>query len=135
MFKCDGCIDLVKEGKQPACQTACPKGAITFGPREEMRELAHRRAEEIGGYIYGETENGGTSTLYVSRVPFEKIDAAIKQAKAKDAKPGRPGMPVGIGNFLDTPNGMALSMAIAPIAGIAAALVGAARIMKKGDDV
>ncbi len=136
MFKCDGCVNLVKQGQSPACQTACPKGAITFGPREEMRALAHKRAEEIGGYIYGESENGGTSTFYVSKVPFEKIDAAIRKAKAdaKDDKPGRPTMPVNIGNLLDTPNGMALSMLIAPVAGIAAAVVGAAKIMKKGEE-
>lgn len=136
MFKCDGCIDLVKEGQSPACQTSCPKGAITFGPMDEVRELAHQRAREIGGYIYGEKENGGTTTLYVSKVPFEKIDEAIKQAKAKakDDKPGRPSMPVGMGNYLDTPNGMALSMLIAPVAGIAAAVVGATRMMKKGDE-
>ncbi len=136
MFKCDGCVDLLEAGETPACAAACPRGAITFGPREEMRALAHRRAEEIGGYIYGETENGGTSTFYVSKVPFELIDAAIRKRKAEenDTRPGRPGMPVGVGNKLDTPTGLALSMLIAPVAGVAAALAGAARVMKKGVD-
>lgn len=136
MFKCDGCIDLIRQGEAPACQSACPRGAITFGPREEMRQLAHRRAKEISGHIYGETENGGTSTFYVSRVSFEQIDAAIRQAKsaANDSGPGRPTMPVGVGNYLDTPNGVALSMVVAPVASIAAAVIGAARLMKKGDD-
>lgn len=136
MFKCDGCIDLLKKGESPACQSACPKGAITFGPREEMLALARKRAEEVGGHIYGEQENGGTSTFYVSKVPFQQIDEAIKQkkAKAKDNKPGRPGMPVAVDNFMDTPNGFALGLLIAPIAGVTAALVGAARTMKKGGD-
>lgn len=136
MFKCDGCIDLVKEGQKPACETACPKGAIQFGPREEIFALAKARAEEIGGYVYGDKENGGTSTLYVSKVPFEKIDEAIKAKKEgqKDVGPGRPGMPVAVGNYLDTPNGMALALLVAPIAGVAAAVVGAARTFKKGGD-
>lgn len=136
MFKCDGCIDRIKQSEAPACEAACPRGAIQFGPDDEIRALAHQRAEEIGGHIYGEKENGGTSTFYVSKVPFEKIDAAIRKAKqdAKETQPGRPAMPVGVGNFLDTPNGLALSLLIAPIAGVAAAVVGAAREMKKGGE-
>jgi len=40
--------------------------------REDCRALAHKRASEINGYIYGERENGGTSTFYVSPAPFER---------------------------------------------------------------
>ena len=29
-------------------------------------------AEEMNGYMYGETENGGTHTIYVSPVPFDE---------------------------------------------------------------
>lgn len=123
MFKCDFCADLLAEGKQPACVTACPKGAISFGKKQEMRELAYKRAAEISGHVYGDKENGGTATFYVSKVPFEKIDAAIKQSKQEkgDVKPGRPTMEVEAENKLDTLSGMALSAAIAPVAGIAAA--------------
>ncbi len=28
--KCDGCADLVKEGKKPACAAICPLKALTF---------------------------------------------------------------------------------------------------------
>lgn len=34
--KCDGCIDRVKEGKNPICMDACPLRAIDFGPVTEI---------------------------------------------------------------------------------------------------
>jgi len=137
MYKCDLCYDRVKSGRIPVCVEACPRDAILFGNREEMRTLAHGRAEEIGGYLYGEEENGGTSTFYASPVPFEKIHAALLKQKAKQAKPGLPGfpgMPVGVENMTETANGIAWSMAIAPVAGIAAAVGAAYKTMKGGGD-
>ena len=59
--------------------------------------------EETAGYIYGEEENGGTSTFYVSPVPFESIDSALKkqkQAQKNPQAPGFPTMPVEAGNYL-----------------------------------
>ena len=47
-----------------------------------MLKMAHDRAKEINGFIYGEKENGGTGTLYVSKVPFGKIDMKLKEAKS-----------------------------------------------------
>jgi hypothetical protein len=44
--------------------------------------MAHERAREINGFIYGENENGGTATLYVSKVPFEKIDARLREKRS-----------------------------------------------------
>ncbi len=137
MYKCDLCYDRVKSGGIPACVEACPRDAISFGNKEEMRTLAHERAEEIGGYLYGERENGGTSTFYVSPVPFEKVHAALLKQKAKQAKPelpGFPGTPVGVENMTESANGIAWSMAIAPVAGIAAAVGAAYKTMKGGGD-
>ncbi|PKM81575.1 MAG: oxidoreductase [Firmicutes bacterium HGW-Firmicutes-14] len=136
MYKCDLCIDLVRAGKDPACVEACPKGAVRFGPKSEMLAQAKGRAGEINGYVYGEKENGGTSTFYVSPVPFEKIDKALMAQKAKQPNPeapGFPGMPVNPGNFLDTPNGIAAGILVAPIAGIFTAGYRAFKTMK-GDD-
>jgi formate dehydrogenase iron-sulfur subunit len=61
----------------PACVKACPADALRFGEREEMLTEARRRiAARPGKYvdhIYGEHEAGGTSVLYLSRVPFAKL--------------------------------------------------------------
>lgn len=132
MFKCDFCADLIAKGQEPACKTACPKDAVFFGGKDEMRELAYERAKEVNGYVYGDKENGGTATFYVSKVPFEKIDAAIKKDKAlkEDKKPGRPTMEVDVENKLYTFDGLMKSALIAPVAGAVVAGVAAYRTMK-----
>lgn len=133
MYKCDMCADLIAEGGQPTCVSACPNGAMTFGPKAEMLAAAEARAAEIGGHLYGATENGGTSTFYVSPVPFDAIDAAIAERREtlpEKVRSGVPGMKPDVENYLETANGMALGYAIAPVAGIAAAAFAAVKTMK-----
>lgn len=129
MYKCDMCYDLIQEGKEPACVSACPRGAITFGPKEEMRIYAREWAETNHGYIYGDLENGGTSTFYISTVPFEQINEAIK-TQDMDGKPGKIHMATDIQNPLDQPAGMVKGMMIAPVAGLLAAGLTSYKIMK-----
>lgn len=129
MYKCDMCIDLIREGKPPACTKACPNQAIHFGPKEEMRSYAGEWAKKNQGYIYGDKENGGTSTFYLSKVPFEAIDEAIREQEV-DGKPGRPAMPVGVENPLDEPGNLAKAFVIAPVAGLMAAGLSVYRTMK-----
>ena len=61
----------------PACVKACPADALHFGSREDMLEKARGRITARPGkyidHIYGEHEAGGTSVLYLSSVPFEKL--------------------------------------------------------------
>ncbi len=68
--KCTMCFDRIKGGEQPACSKACLTGAIKFGPRDEtMAEARLRIVEKPGRYqpqVYGETEVGGTSVLFLS---------------------------------------------------------------------
>ncbi|MEL1133880.1 4Fe-4S dicluster domain-containing protein [Desulfitobacterium sp. THU1] len=132
MYKCDLCSDLLAVGEQPACVQACPQGALSIGPREEIKAQAHKKAQEIGGYVYGDKENGGTATLYLSTVPFDKIDKAIKADKKEkhDTSPGRPGMPVKVDNYLKSEKGVFHSALIAPFAGAAAAGITAYRTLK-----
>lgn len=119
MYKCDLCYDKISDGDQPACVKACPQGAITYGDKEEMRQVAYEKAQQINGLVYGDKENGGTSTFYVSPVPFEKINEQLIKQKNQQPNPNAPGfptMPVGVGNFLDTANGLATAVIVAPIA-------------------
>ncbi len=75
--KCRLCADRIKQGLQTACAEACPTGATKFGDRDDLiREAYARIKAEPGKYvdrIYGLDDVGGTSILYISAVPFEKL--------------------------------------------------------------
>jgi formate dehydrogenase iron-sulfur subunit len=77
VVKCDMCVTRLGEGQQPACATTCPTGAIKFGHYEDMLTEAHQRIndhpDKYVHHVYGETENGGTATLYISPVPFDQL--------------------------------------------------------------
>lgn len=113
MYKCDRCYDRVAQGGLPACIDACPENVQTIGPREEIIRKAHQLAKEMDGFIYGEKENGGTNTLYVSPVPFELMNAAIETGEPH-LKP--------VADQMADGNNLAKAMFIAPLAGAAAAI-------------
>lgn len=62
---------------EPACVKACPAGCLKYGERAELLAEAKQRIKNQPGkyvdHIYGEHEAGGTTMLYLSSVPFEKI--------------------------------------------------------------
>ena len=73
--KCTMCYPLLQEGREPACVEVCPEEATIFGAREELIAIAHRRIEENPDRylhkVFGETEIGGTSVLYLSDIPLD----------------------------------------------------------------
>ncbi|MHB8773089.1 MAG: 4Fe-4S dicluster domain-containing protein [Syntrophales bacterium] len=127
MVKCDLCSDLLKEGKTPACIGACPQKAMSIGPRKEIYAQAEALAAKIGGYLYGKAENGGTSTLYVSPVPFDRLDRAIHKG------PGEPGLGEAKRRMAAT-DGMGKTVLAAPALGIAAGVAGAFAALSKRKD-
>ena len=98
----------------PACIEVCPEDVQTIGPRDEIINKAHELAKELGGYIYGEKENGGTNTIYVSPVSFEELNKAIEKGK------GKPHLQ-SVKDTMADANNLATAMIFAPIAGAVAA--------------
>ncbi len=84
--KCDMCFERLQDGQKPACVEACPNDALLFGDRDDLLGVARDRIRQGPNYInhiWGETEFGGTSVLYVSDVDLaglswpEHIDTPI----------------------------------------------------------
>ncbi|BDU74481.1 4Fe-4S dicluster domain-containing protein [Mesoterricola silvestris] len=75
--KCILCAPRLAKGLPTACAEACPTGATKFGDRNDLLiEATNRITADPGKYvakIYGKTDVGGTSVLYLSPVPFEKL--------------------------------------------------------------
>jgi formate dehydrogenase iron-sulfur subunit len=90
IVKCDLCFERLEEGQQPACAATCPTEAIKFGTHDDMLELAHTRIaqspEKYIDHVYGEHENGGTSTFYISPVPFEQLDFPVTERQESPAE-------------------------------------------------
>ncbi|MCB2228087.1 MAG: 4Fe-4S dicluster domain-containing protein [Desulfarculaceae bacterium] len=150
MFKCHRCLPLVEKGQQPRCVEVCPEQVQSIGPRESIlaqaETLARQKAEADGAspeswrdYVYGLSENGGTTTLYVSPMPFSVVSQAIEQAHAASAKPGRGRAaqakqggrrkgrgfggrpPMGpVADVMAKADNLSLALVLAPLAGLAA---------------
>lgn len=75
--KCIFCAPRLARGEKTACAAACPAGAIAFGRRGDLiREAWRRIFAEPKKYlhrVYGETEAGGTSVMYLSDVDFASL--------------------------------------------------------------
>jgi formate dehydrogenase iron-sulfur subunit len=75
--KCNFCPQRIDNGLEPACVATCPTDALEYGERSELIARAHARIQahpdRYIDHVYGETENGGTSYLILSHVPFEDL--------------------------------------------------------------
>jgi formate dehydrogenase iron-sulfur subunit len=47
LSKCTMCIDRVGNGMLPACVKSCPTGAMNFGDRKAMLDMANKRLAEL----------------------------------------------------------------------------------------
>jgi len=72
MFKCTLCADRVTEGLEPACIKACPTGCLHFGTKDDMKDLAENRAQQLREHfgfeqagVYDPPGVGGTGVIYV----------------------------------------------------------------------
>jgi formate dehydrogenase iron-sulfur subunit len=70
-YKCTLCSDRVAVGQEPACVKTCPTGAINFGTKEDMKQHAEERIEDLKsrGFehagLYDPKGVGGTHVMYV----------------------------------------------------------------------
>jgi len=65
--KCDMCLSRIENDMIPACVKACPTGALLFGEKKKMLQVAAARAKELGGdaSVYGDKFVGGTHFVYI----------------------------------------------------------------------
>src|SRR6266568_4807022 len=70
-YKCTLCSDRVSVGLEPACVKACPTGAIVFGSKDDMKQHAAERIEDLKsrGFeqagLYDPAGVDGTHVMYV----------------------------------------------------------------------
>ncbi len=122
MYKCDRCHERVARGEKPACVEVCPEGVQEIGPRSLMLAKARQLAQEKQGFLYGDKENGGTNTFYVSPVPFDIL------AQAVPTGPGQPHLR-DVADVMADETRLAAAVFLAPVAGVASiALRGAAAL-------
>ena len=77
--KCNFCFEKqLAIGKAPACVQSCPMQVMTFGKRSDLIRLGEAKIREHPDryvpHLYGRDEVGGTAWMYLSSIPFEKID-------------------------------------------------------------
>jgi len=75
--KCTLCPQRIDVGLEPACVATCPTDALEYGDRDDLLKKAHERIaahpDRYINHVYGEFENGGTSYLVLSHVPFSEL--------------------------------------------------------------
>ncbi len=141
MFKCDLCRSRLQKDKQPFCIDACPKDAMQIGKRKDIYTKALALKSQYKGDLYGMDEHGGTSTVYVSPVPFKDIDdALVEQAGMPSGKVGQVGKKQKVvrmhkpKNMLEKQSLLAKTTVAAPLLGALGAFVLATKNRtKKGD--
>ncbi|HEY6293774.1 MAG TPA: formate dehydrogenase subunit beta [Terriglobia bacterium] len=72
VYKCTLCSDRVSQSLEPACIKACPTGCLHFGTKDDMKDLAEKRATQLREHygfqnagVYDPPGVGGTGVIYV----------------------------------------------------------------------
>ncbi|MBQ9537497.1 MAG: 4Fe-4S dicluster domain-containing protein [Desulfovibrionaceae bacterium] len=118
MFKCDFCYERLALGLKPLCVEICPKKAMRVGQYQDILKEAEDLAKNKGSQeIFGASDNGGTLTLYVSKVPLREIEIGL--LRHKGVRPGLPNLRVPTRDVFTSK--LKQSFAIAPLAGIGVA--------------
>ncbi|HZV88436.1 MAG TPA: formate dehydrogenase subunit beta [Candidatus Binatus sp.] len=72
VFKCTLCADRVSEGLEPACIKSCPTGCLHFGSKDDMKDIAEKRAKQLRddynfpkAGVYDPAGVGGTGVVYI----------------------------------------------------------------------
>ena len=102
--KCTFCPQRIYNAQEPACVQTCPTDALEYGDRNELLKKAHERIaahpDRYIDHVYGERENGGTSYLILSHVPFSELglpDVGLKPIKEVSEAAIGLTLPVGLG--------------------------------------
>ncbi|MCE1171162.1 formate dehydrogenase subunit beta [Azovibrio restrictus] len=70
-YKCTLCSDRLAVGQEPSCVKTCPTGAIQFGTKEDMKQVAAQRIKDLqargfkNAGLYDPEGVGGTHVMYV----------------------------------------------------------------------
>jgi len=99
IHKCTMCAHRLDVGQEPACVQTCPTGALKFGERADLIAEAHGRIQAHRGryvdHVYGEYENGGTSYLILSHVPFTDLGLPVlSETPVKDVSEAAMGITI-----------------------------------------
>lgn len=85
-YKCHGCA--LNKRATPACASSCPTGALTYGYRLNMLQLANRRLAQVKrefplAAIYGKTEFGGLRVIAILRDDPQKFGLPVQKPQIK----------------------------------------------------
>ncbi|WP_413285345.1 hydrogenase 2 operon protein HybA [Vibrio sp. MA40-2] len=113
--KCQFCnqkgVERIDKGLLPGCVEVCPTGAVIYGKRDQLLAEAKKRIASKPGqeydypratlesedyqtktaavyqdYIFGEFDGGGTQSLVISGVPYQKLGLPTLDTRAVGAR-------------------------------------------------
>jgi Fe-S-cluster-containing dehydrogenase component len=64
--KCSFCIHRVRDGKDPACATVCPTGALAFGDMDDPRSVVHRQLQTRRFKVLHEDEDTRPKVFFLT---------------------------------------------------------------------